>query len=84
MRIKNGHRLRAQVEATERIVVRGLLDELDLRCGGTELSYSGDTPAAADPTGALEALAVRAGSRVLALGEHALSLRESKPLPVSV
>lgn len=45
MRIKAGQRLRSQVDSTELMVVRGIHEEIDLRCGGAPLIDAGETPA---------------------------------------
>lgn len=44
MELKNGARLRSQVDATEVIVVRGLAGEVDLRCGGHPMQDLSATP----------------------------------------
>lgn len=45
MELKNGARLRSQVDATEVIVVRGLPGDVDLSCGGHPMVDLQATPA---------------------------------------
>lgn len=97
--LKSGSRLRSQVDATEVIVVRAPADDIDLLIGGhpaIDLAAepaAGLTAVAGEPAlvgkrytraeGDLELLVTKAGTAGLTIGDTALHLKESKPLPAS-
>jgi hypothetical protein len=97
--VKNGTRLKSQVDDTQVIVVRTSESLDDLRCGGTPMvaldaETSGGAPDPAFSDGALmgkryvddggaEVLVTKAGSGSLTVGETPLSIKEAKPLPAS-
>src|SRR4051794_26263100 len=97
--VKNGTRLKSQVDETQVIVVRAADSLDDLRCGGTPMVALdvGSISAAVDPglsegrgmgkrsadEGGAEVLVTKAGSGTLSIGETPLVLKEAKPLPAS-
>lgn len=97
--IKNGSRLKSQVDDTQVIVVRTAPSLDGLRCGGTPMVGLDDEIVAAelDPNfaggtavgkryvndDAAEVLVTKAGEGSLSIGNVALRLKEAKPLPAS-
>jgi hypothetical protein len=97
--VKNGTRLKSQVDDTQVIVVRTSDSLDDLHCGGrpmvgldAETSGGAADPAFADGTvmgkryvdeGGAEVLVTKAGTGTLSIGATPLQLKEAKPLPAS-
>jgi hypothetical protein len=97
--VKNGTRLKSQVDDTQVIVVKAADSLDDLRCGGhpmvtLDVETSGGTPDSAFSDGTVmgkryidedgaEVLVTKAGSGTLSIGETLLTLKEAKPLPAS-
>lgn len=97
--VKNGARLKSQVDDTQVIVVKTSDSLSDLRCGGhpmIPLDAEG-AGASLDPAfsagatmgkryvdgGGAEVLVTNAGAGSLSIGSNPLSLKEAKPLPAS-
>ncbi|MFC9978545.1 hypothetical protein [Gordonia sp. NPDC127522] len=97
MRPTPGKSLFSQVDTTSVVVIRWGDDDLDLTCGGTEMS---ETPSAAaattdagiatqlgkrycTPDGAVELLCTKPGPGVLAIAGVALEIKTATPLPAS-
>ena len=97
--IKNGSRLKSQVDQTQIIVVRAAPSLVELRCGGAPMvDLDADTATAElDPEfaggtavgkryvndDAAEVLVTKAGTGSLSIGRVALQVKEAKPLPAS-
>ncbi len=97
--VKNGTRLKSQVDDTQVIVVKTADSLDDLRCGGTpmvaldaETSGAGLDPEFSGGTAmgkryvddaGAEVLVTKAGQGTLSVGTTALALKEAKPLPAS-
>jgi hypothetical protein len=97
--LKNGTRLKSQVDETQVIVVKAADSLDDLRCGGQPMvtldvvtSGGATDPALSDGTvmgkryvgeGDAEVLVTKAGSGTLSIGATPLTLKEAKPLPAS-
>ena len=97
--LKPGSRWKSAVCTAEVIVVKAPGGEVDLRCGGAPIGAPGTeasgTPASdlaggtqlgkryVDADETIEVLCTKAGDGTLSIGETALGLKESKPLPAS-
>lgn len=96
--LKNGVRLKSQVDATQVIIVRTTEGLDDLRCGGhLMVPLTDDRTAELDPNFAAgtvmgrryvhengtEILVTKAGTGTLTIGDTALELKQAKPLPAS-
>ena len=97
--VKNGTRLKSQVDDTQVIVVRAADSLDDLRCGGQPMvamdaETSGGAPDPAFSDGAImgkryvdeggaEVLVTKAGVGTLTIGATPLTVKEAKPLPAS-
>lgn len=94
-----GTRLRSAVCSTEVAVVKPPSEPLELRCGGRPMvghdapASTGTPPQDGegtllgkryeDPESGLEVLCTKAGPSALSLGDRALVLKGTKPLPAS-
>jgi hypothetical protein len=97
--VKNGTRLKSQVDETQVIVVRASDSLDDLSCGGQpmveldiETSGGAIDPGFSDGTvmgkryvdeSGAEVLVTKAGAGTLSIGATPLQIKEAKPLPAS-
>lgn len=97
--LKPGSRWKSAVCTTEVIVVKSPGGDVDLRCGGVPMGEPGTEVSGGPADGlaggtalgkryvdaeeTVELLCTKAGDGTLGIGETALALKESKPLPAS-